>query len=459
MRERAGEADETRTIETLDEVRSGTLRDGNDVFVEVIESPDEVARGTRIPLMGPLSIGRAASDRVNLVVQDPTISRLHATIELCGARLSVVDHGSHNGTFVGGVRGEAWTLDLPAIVRVGDTLFAIARGSSSRPDDSFEALIGASAAMDRIRRTVRELGPSSMPILLLGETGVGKDVVARAIHTASGRSGPFVAVNAATLPSALVESYLFGHVKGSFTGAVRDQDGYFVAARGGTLFFDEIAELPLDLQPKLLRAVESLELTPVGSAETIHADVRVIAATNADLRHEVQAGTFRADLFARLAGGVLEIPPLRARRSDIPALARHFFATADPPVSPKWSARFVEKMVLFDWPHNVRQLRMAVQRLARTSAETLGAQHFDAWCEEAGLRRSAQSEDGTAVKGGPDVAVLRGLLRDYAGNVSAISRATGHHAKQLYRWFKKHDLDPESYRRDRGPPSEPPDRL
>jgi DNA-binding NtrC family response regulator len=431
----------TRTVETID---TASLEGGGALFVRVIESPDEAARDRRVALGARLTVGRTPSDQVDLVVVDPTISRRHATLVLASdGGLMLNDHESHNGTFVAGERGRTWRLDTPAIVRMGDTLFSIERGRSTLVDDASDDLLvpGGSLVMAALRAQLRRVAPSPLPVLLLGETGSGKEVAARAVHELSGRSGPFVALNAAAIPPQLVESHLFGHDEGAFTGAVRRRLGFFEAAAGGTLFFDEIAELPLELQPKLLRVLETLEFSRVGASEVTRADVRIVAATNADLAREVSAGTFRADLYARLAGAVFTLPPLRARRGDIPDLMRRFFAEADPAGVPKWTASFVEAMVLYDWPLNVRQLKTVVARLARLGEPILHAQHL-----RAVLGESIVTEESRAARSIPTRDELEALLKLHQGNVSRVARACGRHAKQLYRWFERHGLDPTAFR-------------
>src|SRR5688500_16623263 len=186
-------------------------------------------------------------------------------------------------------------------------------------------LIGSSAPMAALRRTVDKVAGSDVTVLVHGESGTGKELVARALHYAGDRaSAPFVPVNCGALVESLLESELFGHVRGAFTGADRDKRGLFVAAHGGTLFLDEIGELPLELQPKLLRALQDGEIKPVGGTDAVRVDVRVVAATNRDLREQIAAGRFREDLFYRIAVITIDVPSLRARRGDIAELARHF---------------------------------------------------------------------------------------------------------------------------------------
>jgi anaerobic nitric oxide reductase transcription regulator len=234
-------------------------------------------------------------------------------------------------------------------------------------------LIGASLAMQRIRHEIDLLATSELTTLVTGETGVGKELVVHAIHAKSRRhEQPLVHVNCAALPESLAESELFGHVRGSFTGAVDHRAGKFELAHGGTLFLDEIGELPLSIQPKLLRVLQSGEVQRIGSDKTVHVDVRVIAATNRDLAAEVEAGRFRRDLFYRLSVYPLDVPPLRARRDDIPLLSGHFLDIAQERLGIDKLRLSVEtRRLLLDhpWPGNVRELEHMLMRAALRASE------------------------------------------------------------------------------------------
>jgi DNA-binding NtrC family response regulator len=230
------------------------------------------------------------------------------------------------------------------------------------PPDLPDWISCASSSMQRLIETVAVVAPSEAPVLIRGESGAGKEVIAQLIHVWSRRrEGPLLAANCAGLPESLMESELFGHAKGAFTGATQNRQGFFRAAAGGTLFLDEIGELPLHLQPKLLRAVESGEITPIGSDAPIKADARVIAATNRDLEHAISEGRFRADLYYRLNVVELLLPPLRDRAEDIPVLARKFASEfAGGPV--RFSPQSLRCLMSHLWPGNVRELRNAIQR-------------------------------------------------------------------------------------------------
>lgn len=232
---------------------------------------------------------------------------------------------------------------------------------TSRED--FRSLVGNSAAMREVFRLVKRIADSDVSVLLTGESGTGKELVARSIHEQSSRrNAPFVAVNCAAIPRELLESELFGHAKGAFTGAIRDKAGKFRLADGGTLFLDEIGELPLELQPKLLRALQERTIEPIGSSQSLKLDVRVVAATNLDIENALAKGTFREDLYYRIAVIPLHLPPLRERRDDIPLLLRHF-CSKHGAAAVTFAADALKTLTGYDWPGNVRELENLVERL------------------------------------------------------------------------------------------------
>jgi DNA-binding NtrC family response regulator len=243
-------------------------------------------------------------------------------------------------------------------------------GAQDAPDDraSDLGLAGWSLPMERLRRDMRRFAPLPAPVLVTGETGTGKELVARALHDASPRSrGPYVSVNAGALPATLIASELFGHERGSFTGAASRHRGLFEQAHGGSLFMDEIAELPLDLQASLLRVLETGEVRAVGAERVRRVDVRVIAATNVALDRAVASGKFRHDLYWRLAVLTIEVPPLRARTDDIAALAAHFLASFRLDESRTVGPDALQALVLHRWPGNVRELRSVLLRATAIS--------------------------------------------------------------------------------------------
>jgi two-component system NtrC family response regulator len=227
----------------------------------------------------------------------------------------------------------------------------------------FSAMVGSSPAMEKVFQIVRKVADTEASVLITGESGTGKELIARSIHALSGRSnGPFIAINCAAIPRDLLESELFGHVKGAFTGAIKDKTGKFALADGGTIFLDEVGELPLELQPKLLRALQERTIEPVGGTKEQRLDVRVVAATNLDIEKSIADGSFREDLYYRLAVIPVHLPPLRQRRDDIPLLLRHFCSKhgADNVIFDKQS---LATLTGYAWPGNVRELENLVERL------------------------------------------------------------------------------------------------
>lgn len=229
--------------------------------------------------------------------------------------------------------------------------------------NEFRMMVGSSPIMEKVFQVVRKVADSDASVMITGESGTGKELVARSIHAGSGRkNGPFVAINCAAIPHELLESELFGHVKGAFTGAVKDKPGKFLMAEGGTLFLDEVGELPVELQPKLLRALQERTIEPVGSTREDRLDVRIVSATNLDLEQAISKGSFREDLYYRLSVIPIHLPPLRLRREDIPQLLRYFCAkhgTEKVPISKSALAA----LTAYSWPGNVRELENMVERL------------------------------------------------------------------------------------------------
>jgi DNA-binding NtrC family response regulator len=313
-----------------------------------------------------LTIGTAQGN--DLVLADPTVSRHHCVIAVTPRGFQLRDLGSTNGTWLGGHRIEIAYIAPKSTFRVGgvtlgfDWLDDEIREELST-DDAFGEAIGRSAVMRRIFAILARIAPSDSTVLVEGETGTGKGLVADLIHRRSPRAnGPFGVLDCAAIPPTLIESELFGHEKGAFTGAHGARVGAFEAARGGTLFLDEIGELPLDLQGKLLRALEERTIKPIGSTRTVRLDVRVIAATNRDLREEVNNSRFRADLYYRLDVIRIRIPPLRERREDIALLVNHYYRIFTGDEQATAPVSLVQPLSQQSWPGNVRELRSAVER-------------------------------------------------------------------------------------------------
>ena len=302
----------------------------------------------------------------DIVLDDPFVSALHVRLEARGGRWRLSDLGSTNGTFLAGARVSHAELPLGSSFALGDAVVTVEPpGMPERERPAvFEAMLSRDPGMRQVFDLVDRVAPSDVAVAILGETGTGKELVARAIHSRSPRAAqPFIAVNCSAIAESLIESELFGHEKGAFSGADRLRKGAFEEANGGTIFLDEIGELPLDLQPKLLRALELGEVKRVGASRPIQVSVRTVAAPHRDLRAQVRAGKFREDLFYRLCVVPISIPPLRQRRGDVRALAETFLDRAAPRGLPvRWSEDALRRLEAYDWPGNVRQLRNVVLR-------------------------------------------------------------------------------------------------
>ncbi|MEO7096004.1 MAG: sigma 54-interacting transcriptional regulator, partial [Polyangiales bacterium] len=334
----------------------------------VVDGPDAGQQFRLDP--GTSRLGTSAGCQVRLT--DKTVSRVHCELELQRSSVRVVDDGSTNGTTIDGVPIQRADLRPGPLLRVGSSSLRLQRSDEplvvplSKLDhfgDASARLLGRSVEMRRIYAILERAARSDVTVLVQGETGTGKDVVARALHAASPRKGgPFVAIDCGSIAENLIESELFGHARGAFSGAVGERTGLFEEANGGTLFLDEVGELPIGLQPKLLRALETREVRRVGSNLARKVDVRIVAATNRPLGRAVNEGTFREDLFYRLAVVEVHLPPLRARRDDIPALAQHFHdrITGSPSPLPEGLLRSMSDR---GWPGNVRELRNFVERI------------------------------------------------------------------------------------------------
>jgi DNA-binding NtrC family response regulator len=330
----------------------------------VTEGPDT---GKVFPLPpGVVRIG--SSPACDIVLADRAISRTHCTIEDRIDGLALKDEGSRNGTRLNGALIKEAILTPGAIVTVGTTQLKFRvqeKTYSVKPTTGscFGGLIGSSLAMRELFGYLERVSGTSLSVLLLGETGTGKELVARALHDASQRArGPFVVFDCAATEANLVGAALFGHREGAFTGATGQRKGAFLSANGGTLFIDELGELPLDLQPKLLRVLERREVLPIGADAPLRVDVRIVSATHRNLKDLVQKGKFRQDLYYRLTGMILNIPSLREREEDVVMLAEHFLRDARPGVDLGAAARAC--LLAHSWPGNVRELKNAVERAA-----------------------------------------------------------------------------------------------
>ena len=309
------------------------------------------------PVESTRTVGRDPS--AELTVADAGVSRVHVRLERRGPGLLVTDLGSRNGTWLNGVRVPAEGAAAPAgsVIRMAQTILVVVNDATPYlQSNSLNAagLIGG-ACLDEVRNIIGTFAASNRPALVLGPTGTGKEIVARALHEASGRMGQFVALNCAAVPAELIDAEMFGHTRGAFSNAVGARSGLFKTADGGTLFLDELGELPAAAQAKLLRTLESGEVRAVGSDSAQHVDVRVVGATNRDLDEMAAADGFRADLLHRVAGLRIVLPPLAERIEDVPSLVHHFSGSVLP-----ITAQALEHLMLQPWPGNVRELRNVV---------------------------------------------------------------------------------------------------
>jgi transcriptional regulator with GAF, ATPase, and Fis domain len=333
------------------------------VALVIVEGP---GRGQRVEVRGGAAkIGTAPGNDLRLA--DPTASRLHAEIRVRPGAITLRDQGSTNGTWVNGVRLRDADVPAGTLVRVGSSVLRIEVGDlpafvELSPRSGFGELVGSSVEMRRLYAVLERVASTDATLLVQGETGTGKDVVARSLHAASRRGeGPYVPIDCGAIPENLIESELFGHVRGAFSGATSDRRGVFEEAHGGTLFLDEIGEMPMALQPKLLRAIETRSIRRVGGNGTKPVDVRIVAATNRDLARCVNEGTFREDLYYRLAVVEVTIPPLSARPDDVAVLAQHFYDRLAPG-SGALPPAFLRTLASRSWPGNVRELRNFIER-------------------------------------------------------------------------------------------------
>jgi transcriptional regulator with GAF, ATPase, and Fis domain len=332
--------------------------------VAIIDGPDA---GKSFPLdphaASRILVGTSPACEIRLT--DPTVSRRHCSFESVGHRWKINDFGSTNGTSINGVSIVEAFVGGEETVRVGSTTLKLEADVVPEPAPlpsamRFGRVIGASVAMRRLYPLCEQVAASNFPVIIEGETGTGKEALAESIHEA-GPGGPFVVFDCTTVSPTLAESELFGHERGAFTGAVGSRPGVFEEANGGTLLIDEIGDLDLALQAKLLRVVDRGELRRVGGTKSIKVKVRILAATRRDLDKAVAAGRFRDDLFHRLAVARMELPPLRERTGDVPILARHFaneIGGSPTALPPETIARFND----YSWPGNIRELRNAIAR-------------------------------------------------------------------------------------------------
>jgi transcriptional regulator with AAA-type ATPase domain len=392
----------------------------------------------------PLTLGRDPDCDVPLPGEQT--SRRHAELRRSGYVMTVRDLGSTNGIFLNGARVTEAHLKTRDVLRVGEWIGVVV---SVDPDDASDTLRGplfqevtpdywAGPTLQVRLRHLARAAPSDLPVVVQGETGAGKEGVARSLHAWSGRQGPFLAVNCAALPESMAEGELFGYRKGAFTGAERANPGYLRAAHRGTLFLDEIVDLPLPIQAKLLRALEQREVIPLGEASPVQIDVRIVSAAQAPLSRAVADQRFRPDLFARLDGLTIEVPPLRERPDEVlflfsRRLARHAGGGAVPEID----MMLAEQLVLYDWPFNVRELDLLARQMIALHGDVpiLKRSHLPDRLRSRTSRPVAPlAAVGAHPRGeGPDIEAFTAALRANEGNVKRAAAALGISRAKAYR--------------------------
>jgi DNA-binding NtrC family response regulator len=384
---------------------------------------------------------------------DPALSGVHAQIVSTGLTHQILDCGSKNGTYVGRQRLTSTPQPLHDgdVLRLGNTFFIFCHREYASADFEIEGLLGASPRLQEVRARVKRVAAETLPVLLYGETGTGKEVVAQALHLLSRRPGELVRANCAAISASLAESELFGHVDRAFTGA-QSRLGLFRRADRGTLLLDEIGDMPLELQAKLLRVLEDRQVTPVGSDRALPVDVRVIAASHRNLQADSETGRFRRDLYMRLSQLRLVLPTLRSRREDILLLFRH----ASPEATPLLTPDLIHALLTYHWPGNVRELlalanQLRVDGVGDEIRERLVAAPAPAAQDETTpfprLSTPPRPPGRPYRLPTPAKAELQYLLYRHLGTVKLVAAELGCSRRQVQRWLEEYELDADDYRK------------
>jgi transcriptional regulator with AAA-type ATPase domain len=406
---------------------------------------------------GECLIGRDPACAIRLEGND--VSRRHAAIRRAAdeAEAHIVDLGSRNGIRVNGCSVTSAELGCGDVVRVGGWVGVVAAAPSEFGEIA-PGLLGG-AVLQAAVAPLRQVAPSSLTIVLEGETGTGKEIVTRSVHAWSGRPGPLVAVNCAALPEGLAEGELFGYRRGAFTGADRASPGFFRSAGGGTLLLDEVSDLPLPLQAKLLRVLQEGEVQPLGETRPVPVDVRIVVASQQPLMDAVKEGRFRPDLLARLDGITVRLPPLRLRKEDVPHLFSHMLRELTAGRAPAVEGDVVERLCIHDWPFNVRELVQLVRQLLvlHPGESLLRAAHLPARIgarpgdvvpgRTPGKPGSRPEGSSTAASGeAVELPALLVALRASGGNVARASAMLGITRQRAYRMMEGHAVDLDAIR-------------
>jgi DNA-binding NtrC family response regulator len=452
------DATRTEDLDLLGQRRGRASTGGAGLVLLYAPEPERVPHLVPLSDSEPLVIGREPPAG-GLPLPSGAVSRLHTRIHWAD-RWVLTDLDSRNGTLVNGVRVASADLAELDEIRIGDAIFKLVTSGIAgyaahridRPVSSDQTVAGPRT--QAILAELSAIAASDLAVLILGETGTGKELAARAVHEASGRRGRFAALNCAAVPGQIIESELFGHRRGAFTSADRDKVGLIALADGGTLFLDEVGELAPEAQAKLLRVIETGELWPLGASAPEKVHLRFVAATNRDLPRWVEAGAFRADLYARLGGHVVSLPPLRERKEDLIPLLRHFVLKHGRPAT-RLPAATAAALCHHDWPFNIRELESVVRRAiallasARAPADAaIELVHLPAalLAELTDYGKPAAPAASTASGGPPDAEALRAVLAQHHGNVAAVARAMGKDRVQIHRWMRRFGLNPADFR-------------
>ncbi|MBI3804533.1 MAG: sigma 54-interacting transcriptional regulator [Nitrospirae bacterium] len=409
--------------------------------IAVAAGPDQ---GKVLPLKeGVTRIGRGG--RNDLVLSDPAVSSVHLEMEVSPAAILVRDLGSTNGTRINGQRIQSSTAEIGAEIQIGQTKLKLQLEEPTEPlaPPALGRLIGQSVKMQEVFRMIERGARGEVAVLVQAETGCGKELVAQEVHRLSPRAeGPFITLDCSAIPKELIESELFGHEKGAFTTAVSQRKGAFELARGGTVFLDEIGELPIEMQPKLLRVLEERTFKRVGGNEMLRSDFRIIAATNRWLDQEVLAGRFRQDLYFRLYVLPIFLPPLRERKEDIPLLVDHFLKGKSIQVLPE----AMEKLTAHGWPGNVRELRNVIERaVVMMEGSTLRPEDllFLRPPDREGPPMSWEEQKGALPTGSLEEIekqVIQRALKSHQGDKKAVAQSLGIALSTLYEKLKRYHL-------------------
>ncbi len=410
----------------------------------VTSGPDA---GRSLEIAGtPVSIGTAQEN--DLVLSDDTVSRRHCEVIPSANGIRIRDDGSTNLVVVGGVLVADATFNGAFQVQLGDTVITVTPLMETvyreqLDTDRFGDLLGKAPPMQELFADLERIAPTELSLLIEGETGTGKELVAESVHRASRRAdGPFVIFDCSSVAASLAESDLFGHDLGAFAGVVEARLGIFEQAQGGTVFLDELGELPKELQAKLLRVIEKREIRRTGGSRTIAIDVRLISATKRNLRAEVQRGSFREDLYFRVAGARVHVPPLRERMSDLPLLIRNFLAACQPPRTLNEVPEHLWEMLRsYRWPGNVRELRNAVQRMLVTPERVLEPETDS--LEAAAAATGARSPLRVARREAADDferRYVQALLRRADGNITRAAALAEVSRQVIHALISKHAL-------------------